>query len=74
MSAFKYKIAMVEGGFYVALPCNASLSVYPDNTISNYRTCLANPIHLRGRWEVGIVEFVYPRTWYTFKSNVAFFE
>jgi hypothetical protein len=46
---------MAEGGFYVTLPCNTSLSVYPDNKISNYRTRLATPINIKGEWEVGLV-------------------
>lgn len=65
---------MGDGGFYVTLPCNASLDVYTNNTISNYRTMLGNPINLRGKWEVGIVEIEYPRTWYTFSTEDAFFD
>ena len=65
---------MAEGGFYVTLPCNASRSVYPDNTISNYRTRMATPINIKGEWEVGLVQIEYPRSWYTFNSKDAVFE
>lgn len=71
--SFKYKTEMTEDRFYVGLPCNASLSIYMNNTVSNYRTYLANALRLNGRWEVGVVEFEYPRTWYTFNDEVAFF-
>jgi hypothetical protein len=50
--------------FYVNLPSNASLKVYPNNTLANYTTRLPNIIELLGRWEVALVELVYPKTWY----------
>lgn len=64
---------MGDSGFCITLPCNASMSVYPDNQISNYRTKLAKPIDLKGDWEVGLVEFQYPRTWKTFDDADATF-
>lgn len=60
---------MDDDGFYVTLPCNASLSVYPDNRISSYRTKLATPIDLKGRWTVGLCEIEYPRSWYNFNRE-----
>lgn len=65
------KTAMSEAGFYVTLPCNASLYVYPDNTISSYRTMLSRTLNLKGEWEVGLIEFVYPISWYTFPEEDA---
>lgn len=62
---------MSEGGFYLTLPCNASLAVYPENTISSYRTMLARTINLKGQWEVGLIEFEYPISWYTFPEEDA---
>ncbi len=64
---------MDEGGFYVTLPCNASMNIYPDNCISNYKTRLARSINLKGPWEVGLIEFHYPITWYTFNDEDATF-
>ncbi len=64
---------MGDHGFYVTLPCNASLSVYPENRISSYTTRLAKTINLKGEWQVGLVEIEYPRSWYTFKDNNVFF-
>lgn len=62
---------MDEAGFYVTLPCNASLSLYPENRISNYRTRLARLINLKGKWEVGLAEIEYPRSWYTITEDDA---
>ncbi len=55
--------------FYVTLPCNASLSVYPENRISSYTTRLAKTINLKGEWQVGLAEIEYPRSWYSFNDN-----
>lgn len=64
---------MSEGGFYITLPCNASMDVYPDNRISNYKTRLARSMNLKGQWEVGLIEFYYPISWYTFNEEDAAF-
>ncbi|KAJ8048960.1 hypothetical protein HOLleu_01484 [Holothuria leucospilota] len=50
--------------FYVTLPSNSSPDVYPQNTLTNYRVKLAQPITLEGDWEVGLAEFIYPHQWY----------
>ena len=50
--------------FYVTLPSNASLSLYPDNTLSSYTTRLVDQINLTGNWEVAITEIHYPFSWY----------
>lgn len=60
---------MEDDGFYVTLPCNASLMVYPENSISSYRTKLSTPINLKGRWQVGLCEIEYPRSWYSFNRQ-----
>ena len=56
---------MDDEGFYITLPCNASLAMYPDNQISSYRIHLSKALVLKGRWQVGLIEFQYPRTWET---------
>lgn len=37
--------------FYVTLPSNSSPTVYSNNTLTNYRVKLPQPISLRGQWE-----------------------
>ncbi len=45
--------------FYLTLPSNASLNIYPDNTVAKYTTLLQKRIELDGDWEVGLTEMVY---------------
>lgn len=50
--------------FYLTLPSDNSLNYFPENKISHFITRLPTPIELRGEWEVGLVELMYPHTWY----------
>jgi len=40
------------------------MNYFADNKISHFVTRLPSPIQLTGEWEVGLVEFMYPHTWY----------
>ena len=51
--------------FYLTLPSNSSMVYYPENTVANFETRLANPISLEGEWEVALYEIQYKRMWYT---------
>ena len=55
--------------FYLTLPSNASLDVYPDNKIGSYRVKLPQTFDLNGEWEVGLYSAVYPNTWYTLQKQ-----
>lgn len=50
--------------FYVTLPSDSSMNYFPENKISHFITRLPIPIELKGDWEVGLVEIIYPHTWY----------
>ena len=50
--------------FYVTLPSNGSMNVFPDNTVTEYKNKLPRPLHLDGEWEVGLVECTYPYSWF----------
>jgi hypothetical protein len=51
--------------FYVTLPSNSSFKFYGKQSMSNYKTKLANDLHLNvGEWEVGLAEFIYPLSWH----------
>ena len=50
--------------FYVTLPSNSSMSLYPHNTLSSYTTRLIKQINLEGNWEVALTEIHYPFSWY----------
>lgn len=45
--------------FPLYLPSNASAHLYPENTATNYRTRLEQPIRLDGSWEVGLQSIDY---------------
>lgn len=49
--------------FYLTLPSDSSAQFFPANTLSDYRTKLPYPIQLKGRWEVGLAELIYPKSW-----------
>lgn len=56
---------MSEDGFYLTLPSNAGQNTNP----SSFRINLPQNIHLTGEWEVGLVEFMYPKSWYNVRSD-----
>ncbi|KAF0047745.1 hypothetical protein F2P81_001378 [Scophthalmus maximus] len=60
--------------FYVNLPSNASLSVFKNNTSSNYQTDLAQHVDLAGLWDVALTEITYPHTWFNLPEEDAHFE
>lgn len=46
--------------FYITLPSNSSMDVYPDNTVARYMTKLSGHYDLVGDWEVGLTEISMP--------------
>jgi hypothetical protein len=54
--------------FYLTLPSNASLDVFPDNKTTEYCVKLPQPVELDGNWEVGLHSIFYPNTWYTLRD------
>ena len=57
--------------FYLTLPSNTSLAVFPDNKTTSYRARVKLPqtIDLEGNWEVGLYSISYPNTWYTLQDG-----
>ena len=49
--------------FYLTLPSNSSMQYFPNNTLSNYITKLSNIVELHVKYEVGLVEIIYPINW-----------
>ena len=49
--------------FYVTLPSNAGMDVYPDNAISHFTTRLRKSLDLSKEWEVALVEATVPTRW-----------
>ena len=59
--------------FYLTLPSNASMKMYPDNTLAHYITALPQRIDLTGDWEYGLAEIQYPHTWYNVTEEDVWF-
>lgn len=55
--------------FYLTLPSNASVNIFPNNKTTSYRVKLPKVIDLGGDWEVGLYSISYPNTWYTLQNN-----
>ena len=46
--------------FTIELVSNASLQLFPNNTLSSFTNFLPEQVNLNGQWEVGISEISYP--------------
>ena len=57
--------------FYMTLPSNASMDVFPNNLVTHYFTKLPHPIDLEGQWEVGLVSMSYPHNHYNIRRDEA---
>ena len=55
--------------FYITLISDSSTSFFPHNKISQFTTQLPNPINLNGEWEMALVDFIYPHTWYNVRPD-----
>jgi len=53
--------------FYLTLPSNSSMALFPENTLSDYTTQLSRDFALVGSWEVAVSKIMYPNTW----NNIA---
>ena len=59
---------MKKDQFFVILPSNSSMHVYPDNTTTHFATYLPRQIELYGEWEVALTEIQIPMTMYHLKK------
>ena len=59
--------------FYIRLPSNSSMNVYPENRTSSYVTKFPEEIHPTGRWEIGLKEIQYPLSWFNIEEWVGNF-
>ena len=56
--------------FFLSLPSDSSLVMYPENVSSWYKTHLVRPIHLEGGdWEVALMDLFYPKTWQNVRED-----
>ena len=45
------------------------MEYFPANTLTNFKTKLAQPIELTGEWEVALCELQYLRSWYNLRKG-----
>jgi hypothetical protein len=55
--------------FYVVLPSNSSMDLFPENTVAHYKTKLARSICTDGNYEVALVELIYPINYLNFVAR-----
>ena len=59
---------MGSGQFYMTLPSNSSMGVFPSNALSEYKVKLPEHLDLTGKWEVGLASITYPHTWFNLRK------
>lgn len=55
--------------FFVVLPSNSSMEIFPDNTVTHFKTQLPNRITLSGSWEVGLCEMLFTHSFLPIPSS-----
>ncbi len=61
--------------FYVTLPSNSSMDIFPENTVSRFKTQLPTTLTFDQPYEMGLTEFIFPANWYNIiegNNNVNF--
>jgi len=49
--------------FYITLPSNASMDLFPHNRLTNFRTQLPIPLKFDIPYEVALVEMIFIQSW-----------
>ena len=62
---------MEANNFYMTLPSNASMDLYPSNKLSEYKVQLPRALQLNHNYETALVEMTYPVT-YDILSNTPY--
>jgi hypothetical protein len=55
--------------FYLTLPSNSSMNVFPENTAAKYVTKLHHTLEFSGKWVVGLVEIIFPMSFYNIRPG-----
>ena len=56
--------------FYITLPSDSSMNIYPNNTLAHFKTKLVERVHLEGEYEVALTEIIYPNRWINFGDGM----
>ena len=54
---------MAAESFYLQCPSNASMHIFPKNTLSEFTVHLDTPLELGDAYEVGLCKMQYPQSW-----------
>src|SRR5882757_5381478 len=54
--------------FYITLPSNSRNDAF-ENTVSHFKTKLAQRIELKGNWEGGLASISYTNSWYNLSTR-----
>ncbi len=57
---------------YIDLVSNASMELYPLNTLSSFTNKLSIPIELEGEWEIGLIELFHSNKIHHKKKSVSY--
>ena len=63
---------MESTSFYMTVPSNASMDIFSNNTLANFRIQLPRRLYLNQRYEVALVEMQYPLRWETFSESSSY--
>ena len=55
---------MSNNDFYITLESNADLENNPTNSASKFKVSLQVPLDLRGEWETGLGQIIFPHSWH----------
>ena len=58
-----------DNGFYIWLSSDTASPEFPENKTNHFFTSYHSALELDNRWEVAIVEFLYPHSWYNVDSG-----
>ena len=48
--------------FYIVLPSNSSMDIYPENTTTHFTTHLPHQVHVQDTWKVALTKVQIPLT------------
>ena len=63
---------MESTSFFMTVPSNASMDIFPNNTLANFRIQLPRRLYLNQKYEVALVEMQYPLRWETFSESSSY--
>ena len=55
---------MSNNSFFITLESNADKQNHPKNSPNSFKITLQTPIDLRGEWETGLAQLIFPHSWH----------